>query len=219
MNKIDYKVKEIMPNIYAVIVRDFYDRAMLFCRVQEYYESSSNKFRGKDFSIWDFIKWYSKKEHGFNYTEHWSGFNIPLNIALKSLNEGNIETPYDELMLKILFEIHRLSWSTALLTKDVYIIGTDKASGETFNHELRHALYYTDKSYRTEADKITKNIKKNHYIIFKNNLLKLGYANKVINDEIQAYLSYGYQDNRFGKGVNIKIRTKYHKLYSEILKK
>jgi hypothetical protein len=30
------EVKEIKPHIYAVIVKDDYDRAMLFCRYQEY---------------------------------------------------------------------------------------------------------------------------------------------------------------------------------------
>lgn len=36
---IKYKIKEVKPNVFAVVVKDKYDRAMLFCRAQEYYES------------------------------------------------------------------------------------------------------------------------------------------------------------------------------------
>ena len=66
--QIKYQIKEVKPNIFAVIVKDKYDRAMLFCRAQEYYESPSLKFRGKNFSIWDYMKWYDEHNSwGFSY--------------------------------------------------------------------------------------------------------------------------------------------------------
>ena len=42
--KIEYKIEEVRPNVFAVIVKDHYHRAMLFCRVQEYYESPNPQF-------------------------------------------------------------------------------------------------------------------------------------------------------------------------------
>ena len=50
--KIDINIKEVRPNVFAVIVKDHYHRAMLFMRVQEFYESPNTEFRGKNFSIW-----------------------------------------------------------------------------------------------------------------------------------------------------------------------
>jgi hypothetical protein len=40
--KIDYTIEEVRPNVFAVIVKDHYHRAMLFCRVQEFYESPNH---------------------------------------------------------------------------------------------------------------------------------------------------------------------------------
>jgi hypothetical protein len=46
----------------------------------------------------------------------------------------------------------------------------------------------------------------------------MGYAQKVVDDEIQAYLQYGYQEAQFGKGVNIDVRTEYSEIYKETAK-
>ena len=103
---IKYKIKEVKPNVFAVIVKDNYDRAMLFCRAQEYYESPNKKFRGKDFSIWDYMKWYSSEYgRGFSYGVDWGGFNIPFDTMWKCYNECEMETPYDEVMWEILVNI------------------------------------------------------------------------------------------------------------------
>ena len=70
--KIDYKIEEVRPNVFAVIVKDHYHRAMLFLRVQEFYESPNPQFRGKNFSIWDYIEWYSRRNKDvFTYTFDW----------------------------------------------------------------------------------------------------------------------------------------------------
>jgi hypothetical protein len=52
------KVKEIKPFIYCVEVDDDYDRAMLFCRYQEFYESPYKKFRGKPFTWMEYMRHY-----------------------------------------------------------------------------------------------------------------------------------------------------------------
>ena len=58
---IDYKITEVKPNVFAVIIPNQYDRAMTFCRVQEFYESPNSDFRGKHFSMWNYMKWYSEE--------------------------------------------------------------------------------------------------------------------------------------------------------------
>lgn len=205
----EYRIKEVKPNIFAVIVKDKYDRAMLFCRFQEYYESPNPKFRGTNFSIWDYMKWYNDKYgKGFSYGADWSGFNIPwkvINECICKLNK--FETPYDYIMNEISHEISKTSTNG-------YLIACKDTKGDTFKHEVCHGLYYTDKEYKKRVDKITKQLSQDHYNIFKKNLLEMGYATKVINDEIQAYLQYGYENEDFGKGVNIKDKISYNKLYT-----
>ena len=170
---------------------------MLFCRVQEFYESDSNLFNGNDFSMWDYMRWYSAKNKGvFTYTKDWSGFNIPFKVALNCVIGTEEETPYDKVMQDILDQI--------LLTDnpaDAYIIGTKSDKGLTFRHEMAHALYYTNKDYKYMADKLISTMPFRYYNIIVVNLLNLGYDKSVINDEIQAYMSTNYKAKYFSNGV------------------
>lgn len=207
-----YRIKEVNPDIFAVIVKDKYDRAMLFCRVQEYHESPNPKFRNKTFSIWDYMKWYSDQyKKGFSYGVDWSGFNIPLKVVTQCYNSlGKFESPYDRVMYDIIFKINKQCSSDS-----GYIIGCGDAEGDTFKHEICHGLYYTDKDYKKRMDNITKSLPQEHYAVFKKNILDMGYASKVVDDEIQAYLQYGYDHCSFGRGVALKARRNYNKLYKK----
>lgn len=210
MKTIKYQIKEVKPDIYAVLVKDKYDRAMLFCRAQEYYESPSPKFRGKVFSIWDYMKWYHKRYgRGFSYGDDWSGFNIPLKVINECYCKLNkFETPYDKIMNEIIYTI----WNKP---SDPYVIGCGITKGDTFKHEVCHGLYYTNKEYKKQMDALTKGLPKKYYDIFKKNLIDLGYATKVVNDEIQAYLQYGFDNPDFGKGVDISVRKEYSQIYKD----
>lgn len=204
---IKYKIKEVKPNVFAVIVKDSYDRAMLFCRAQEYYESPNKKFRGKDFSIWDYMKWYSDEYgRGFSYGSDWSGFNIPFDIMWKCYNKCEMETPYDEVMWEILTEIDRRTDTN----KKTYVIGAGDLTGETFQHEVCHGLWYTNQAYKKQAKNVLMTFHPEHYKVFKENLIDMGYTDGVIDDEIHAYLTTNWNYGRFGKGVDIKIRERYN---------
>jgi hypothetical protein len=211
--QIKYQIKEVKPNIFAVIVKDTYDRAMLFCRAQEYYESPSPKFRGKQFSIWDYMKWYDTKNgYGFSYGADWSGFNIPIWVAKECYNSLNkLETPYDKVMDQIVQKLNSYY--------NGYMIGAGNTSDETFQHEVCHALYHTDKNYKKQMDNLTEGLPKKYYDVFKKNLIQMGYASKVVKDEIQAYLQYGYNENQFGRGVDIRVRKEYSDIYKSAANK
>jgi hypothetical protein len=204
-----YQIKEVKPNIYAVIIKDKYDRAMTFCRVQEYYECPSPKFRSKEFSIWDYMKWYHERYgRGFSYGDDWSGFNIPIKVIRECYNKLNkYESPYDKVMGNI---IHRLA-----VYREGYLIGCGDTKGDTFNHEVCHGLYYTNKDYKKQMDALTKGLPKKYYDKFKKNILEMGYASKVVDDEIQAYIQYGYENENFGKGVDIGVRIEYSQIYKD----
>ena len=210
---VKYKIKKVKPNVFAIIVKDKYDRAMLFCRAQEYYESPSKKFRGKNFSIWDYMKWYHDQyKFGFSYGRDWSGFNIPLKVVRECYNKlTKPETPYDKVMDEILNKLK-------LQGPEGYLIGAKDTEGETFKHEVCHALYHTDKNYKKQMDALTHGLPKKYYNIFASNLVQMGYTTKVVDDEIQAYLQYGYEELKFGTGVDIDVRKEYSNIYREAAK-
>jgi hypothetical protein len=207
--KIKYQIKEVNPLVFAVIIKDKYDRAMTFCRVQEYYESPSPKFRGKQFSIWDYMKWYHERYgKGFSYGDDWSGFNIPIKVIRDCYNGLNkYETPYDKIMESI---IHKVE-----MCREGYVIGCGSTICDTFKHEVCHGLYYTNKEYKKRMDALTKGLPKKYYDTFKKNILEMGYAAKVVDDEIQAYLQYGYEQPDFGREVDIDVRIEYSSLYKQ----
>jgi hypothetical protein len=217
--KIDYKIEEVRPNVFAVIVKDHYHRAMLFLRVQEFYESPNPEFRGKNFNIWDYIEWYSRRNNDvFTYTYDWGGFNIPLKTAwdcYEKLKEN--ESPYDAVMDDIIRTIEMTMFNKKNTRNwNGYIIGADSTESDTFEHEICHGLYATNKQYKELVDEVTIAIPFREYQIFRKNLLDMGYNGIVIDDEIQAYLSTNYDYSKFSKGVSRKLCKELHKQYKQI---
>jgi hypothetical protein len=180
---IKYKVEEVRPNVIAVVVPDDYERAMFFWRVQEFYESPCKLFRGSSFSVWDYARWYSRKYGGcFSYPRDFVGFNLPLVVAKKCYEMNPVETPYDQ-------EMKSLVDSLFLNGERKYLIGAESLKGSTFDHEMAHALYYTDDSYRNDMDEVTAGLSKPALSAFRKNLAKIGYCRQVFKDEVQAYMS------------------------------
>jgi hypothetical protein len=189
-------VKEVAPRIYCAIIDDDYDRAMLFCRYQEYYESPYKKFRGKKFTWMEYMRFYKDawKKRTFTYPEDWSGYNIPSNILDGGVDAFYKETEYDEVMNDIYFycaidsqnknDGERCDW---------YLIGASSKDVKTMDHEIAHGLYFTNKVYKKMVDTLIKNIKPTHYDKLKKKLIKMGYVDdkKIIDDEIQAFMSTG----------------------------
>ena len=203
--KKNYEIKEIHENVFAVVVPDRYYRAMLFLRVQEFYESPNAQFRGKPFSIWKYMEWYSKqKQNSFSYPSDWTGFNFPLSVALKcySYVRTSSESPYDEDMREILEHIEFTV--NQRKNKRAYVIGVSGLESSTFHHEMCHAFYHIYPKYKKEVDAITESMKPVHYKKMCKNLKDMGYTEKVFKDEVQAYTCVDSDYYEFNHGVPAK---------------
>ena len=212
-------VKEIRPRIYCVLVDDNYDRAMLFCRYQEFYESPYKKFRGKPFTWMEYMRFYKNtwKKDVFTYPEDWSGYNIPSNVLGKANDTFYKQTEYDEIMNKIYFYCAIDSQNKNNGTRcDWYLIGASSKDLRTVDHEIAHGLYYTNKEYKKEVSKLINDIKSTHYEKLKKKLVKMGYVDdkKIIDDEIQAFMSTGLYN-----GLDTKELKKYEKQFVNNFKK
>jgi len=213
------KVKEVKPFIYCVQVDDDYDRAMLFCRYQEFYESPYKKFRGKPFGWMEYMRYYKTawKKDVFTYPEDWAGYNIPSNILQQAHHMFNGETGYDEIMNDIYFYC-----ATDARNKnngqqaDWYLIGASSKDLRTMDHEIAHGLYFTNQEYKKSVGKLIKNIKPSHYEKLKKKLIKMGYVKdkKILDDEINAFMSTGLYN-----GMDTKELKKYEKDFIKNFKK
>ena len=61
--------------IYLVLFKTQYQLAATFMRFQEYYDSP--QFKGKIFSVEEYMDWYANVNGKFSYFEDWPAFNIP----------------------------------------------------------------------------------------------------------------------------------------------
>ena len=213
------RIKEIQPRIYCVLVDDDYDRAMLFCRYQEYYESPYKKFRGKRFTWMEYMRFYKDawKKRVFTYPEDWAGYNIPSNVLMGGVDAFYKETEYDHIMNDIFFYCSIDSQNKNNGRRcDWYLIGASSKDLGTTNHEIAHGLYYTNKEYKKEVTKLINNIKPDHYDKLKKKLIKMGYVDdkKIIDDEINAFMSTGLYN-----GLDTKELKRYEKEFIKNFKK
>lgn len=167
--------RKIAKGIYLLRFKTQYQLAASFLRIQEHYESPH--FHGRIFSLEQFMDWYASRYGNFTYYQDWTGFNVP-STALQPFYEGK----FDPLSAK---EKRLLS-----LFKDLkerfYVIGVCESDAKhSLAHELAHALYFTDESYRKAAQKAMHGYKMTKLAM---QIADLGYAKHVIPDEIQAYL-------------------------------
>lgn len=212
-------VKEIKPNIYCVLVDDNYDRAMLFCRYQEFYESPYKKFRNKYFTWMEYMRFYKDvwKKKTFTYPEDWSGYNIPSNILQIAHHIFCGETEYDNIMNDIYWYcVSDVQKKNEGKDVDWYLIGASSKDLRTLDHEIAHGLYFTNRNYKKDTNKLIKEIKPTHYDKLKKKLIKMGYVSdkKIINDEIQAFMSTGLYND-----LDIKELKKYESKFIKNFKK
>ena len=209
------RVKEIKPYIYCVEIDDDYDRAMLFCRYQEFYESPYKKFRGKPFTWMEYMRFYktSWKKRVFTYPDDWAGYNIPCNVVQQANSIFSKDTEYDVIMNDIYWHCAKDSTEKNNGERhDWYLIGASSKDKGTTNHEVAHGLYFTNQEYKKNVKRLIKNIKSTHYEKLKKKLMKMGYVNdkKILDDEIQAFMSTGLYN-----GMDTKELKVYQKAFKQ----
>ncbi|MDP2628624.1 MAG: ABC transporter ATP-binding protein [Nanoarchaeota archaeon] len=172
----EIKKKKIADKIYLLRFAKQRDLTLTFVRIEAYYESP--EFKGKIFTIGQFKKWYTKENKGkFTYYQDWTGFNVPSKV-LKPFRKGYFDplSEQEEKLLKI-FKKEK---------GEFYIIAVyGKKNFRTLKHEIAHALFHTNKSYKEKVTKIIKRYKTGK--IKRDLLASHGYNKKVLIDEIQAY--------------------------------
>jgi hypothetical protein len=194
------QIKKQIFNSVLISADSKRELAETMMRFQEYYESPF--WQGKIFTRGQFLNWYSKKYGGNTYHRDWSGFNFPSYI-LEPFKKGLFD-PLTKNEKEILnFFKYR--------DDKFYIIGANNES--VLKHELCHALYYTNESYRSNIDKLLNN-NKDKIKPASLHLLKLGYSKNVLFDEIQAYTLDG--DGFIPINENIKLNIQnFYKKYSK----
>jgi len=176
-----------------------------FIRFQEYYESPNPDFKGKIFTLGVVRQWYSVKYGADTYHHDWTGFNFPSRILLP-FKQGLFDPlTSEEIELLNLFKYRH---------DNFYIMGAQNDA--TLRHELSHALYDSNEKYKNEIDSY---IKKNKKGLAKTRqyILDKGYAEEVLNDELQAYITDN-DDQVIISNTNPHIILDINKIYKKYRK-
>jgi hypothetical protein len=176
--------RRLADGIFLLRFETQYELASSFLRIQEHYES--RRFAGRVFSLEEFMDWYAAEFGGFTYYQDWVGFNVP-SSGLVPFRAGK----FDPLLEKE----KRILRFFARERAPFYVIGvTRKGSHRELTHELAHALYFTDKTYRRAVQEAMQGYDTSS---IGRKLYRIGYARHVICDEVHAYLVAPGHD--FGK--------------------
>lgn len=206
----------VHPGIYLVKFKDSYKMAMYCLRYQEFYESPSNKFRNKSFTIFEYMEWYAKKYGSFSYPQDWGGFNFPsyilTDVYKKGIPDKNL---YDEHMLDIYSHCLKLNGNN-----NFYMIFS--CDNKTTNHEIAHGLFYLNKEYNKKMKDLVKSLPDDVFLNVKNILKKLGYTPKVYIDECQAYFATGLTNQMsdvLSDTDKVNYSNKFKKIFNDYNKK
>ena len=207
------KVTNLTPQILLFEGYTQKELALTFFRIEEFYESPLSGLNGRKFSVFDFL-YQSMDIHGnIDYFSFWAGFNFPGQVVKDWWNIHADWTPYEEDLIRYI----RLNVD---INEKFYVIGALEKDTETIDHELAHALWYMDRDYMTEIDKLN-----NEMIFFhskeiekiKSYLLSIGYSENVFYDELQAYLITEPKENLITDfNVNYKELKPIIKRYKKI---
>lgn len=193
------KIKKQIFNSFLVSADTQKELGQTMMRFQEYYENPF--WQGKIFTTKEFLNWYKEEYGAKTYYKDWHGFNFPSHV-LQPFKDGlfNPLTKKEKELLRF-FKNKKGKF---------YIIGANQK--DVLEHELCHALYFTNKKYKELINKfILKNKKQIKNL--EEYLIKLGYHKSVILDEIQAYILDGDYLEQQGIKISKAIKNKIKNIY------
>lgn len=181
-------IDEITDDVFHIETETQYEIASTFMRVQEFYESSFKEIRGHFFTHEQYMDAYAaSNDKKFSYFDDCIGFNIPGNAFNKWVK---LFSKY-ELWEKEENLIDLIHDTLEKKTDKFYMIGTyaDSDDKGVIDHELSHAWYYLDPTYKRTMLKLVRKLPKTTRKQLDQHLVKEGYAPQVFNDEIIAYMA------------------------------
>lgn len=183
-----FTITELELNTFHVEFDNQRDLVHSMMRLQEFYEGVDDTIRGNYFTLEEFMHHFTTEQCEFKYAETWSGFNVPGATVDEWYRVFSSEsaglTEKETQLMKALFQRKQRQglW---------YLIATArrKDSATIIKHELAHARYYLNESYRNACMVTIGLIDPFELEYMRKCLIDIGYVTHVVDDEIQAYLS------------------------------
>jgi hypothetical protein len=218
-----FSLTQIRPRVFHLKFNDSREMSMTFFRYTEFYESKYDSIRGHKFTMAQHMGLYCREylknnNLDWTYCTDWGGYNIPVDI-IKQVHDMGILDPnhYDSFMYSI---YHMIMSQTQ--NKSAYLIGTyGEKKDSLLKHEMAHAMFYVDTNYKKEVTDLIQRTDQNLIKSLYKILSDQNYPAKVLDDELQAYLTtgdYGWF-KKFSRKKDFKsFESKMRKIYRSHIK-
>ena len=172
-------IAEPIPGVLQIVFNSQIEQAVSMARMSEYFESNNPAIKGNVFSWSDFLLAYLpiKYEDNFSYFDYFEGFNIPSAVVNEFFTNFDLSCQEKQVQEKWCAKTYQ------------YIITSYKNADKTvLQHELAHAKYALDNTYKETVDKIIGMIPPLELSKMIASLSAIGYIDDNFFDEIQAYI-------------------------------
>jgi len=181
------RIRNPYDGMYHAKFPSRYECAATFLRLQEFYESPFKGFYRTYFTLEEYMDRYAKENGNFTYTTDWEGFNVPGNIVRKFFKNSS---PFWRDMLCKETILYNNMVGVITSKKKFYLIGTSDEDGhDAVDHEYAHGFWYLNKNYKADQQYLLHRLSGRTRTHLEKCLLKRGYNESVVEDEMQAYLS------------------------------
>jgi hypothetical protein len=180
------KCKKLGKQLLLFTFRTQKEITTTFFRMEEYYESPIKRLYQNKFNVFDFLIESMNDEGHIDYFSKWIGFNIP-GHSIKEWSELHCPN-YTPKEMEVLNHIT----SKVDVSQPFYVIAAKEGKTDVMDHEIAHALYYLDKSYKARMSGLVLHFKQKFPVQYKKVqtwLKNMGYNKSVFTDESQAYMS------------------------------
>jgi hypothetical protein len=172
----------INGNIFHAEYTTMKEMGLTFFRMAEFYESPYDTIFRKTFSIEDFLDAYTEDDGYFPFIADWPAFNIPGKYVNEFYENFDL-TKREKSLLRSIYQ--------NIGDKPFYLISNLKHDTESFDHELCHALYYTNEEYKRQVLELLAPMNTAQREWLETKLLSMGYPENpwIMEDELNAYLA------------------------------
>ncbi len=186
----EYRVERISKHgLWLVSHENPIDLGQLFLRAQEFFESPNPGFVGSQFTVAEYVKWYSEnvsEEKTFSYFDDFQGYNVPGEVVDKFLETPILDmNPHDLLFARIAQAVK------VAQNGPYYIVGARLSKAALYEHELAHGMWALRPEYHKEAAALVAALPIKVREEMEQALAKEGYSEAVMEDELHAYLATG----------------------------
>jgi len=186
-NNRDVQVSKPFDGCVLLRYQSVPDVARSFFRVAEYYDGKHYGGQSRQVSLTDFLDNWMDRQGNVDYFKFWDGFNIPDHAFRSWLKSAKPLSKAEQVMVDA---VNRASKGL----KKYCVIGVGGTDSATLRHEMFHARYYLDSTFKGQADALIQTHKNDPAFkaITQTLIKKLDYVDHV-DEEAAAYLYTGSQ--------------------------